>query len=87
VGAESLGDSLKVIQYSYCKLPIVAPSFLSLKRSHAFYYKPGDDDSIRNALLGAREFDRSMVKREGILSWDELALKLEGDENANAISA
>jgi 2-beta-glucuronyltransferase len=86
-GAESLGDSLKIIQYTYCKLPIIAPDFIDINRDHAFYYKPGDDESILKALENAKEFDRTNVKRSDVLSWDELAAKLEGDADAQAIGA
>lgn len=87
IGAESLGDSLKVIQYTYCRLPIIAPSFLSLNRAHAFYYEPGENDSIINAVMNAREYDRSKIKRDDVLSWDELAQQLEGEVDAGSIGA
>ena len=35
-GAEAFTDSLKVIQYSYCRLPIVRPTFLASSRPNAF---------------------------------------------------
>ncbi len=34
-------DSLKVMQYRYCGLPIAAPNFLDLHHAGVFYYKPG----------------------------------------------
>lgn len=75
-GAECLTDSLKMHQYTYCRLPIVAPTFLRNERPHVFYYKPGDDASIRQALLDARAFDRSRVPVDSVWSWDDLAAKL-----------
>jgi 2-beta-glucuronyltransferase len=75
-GAEAFTDSLKMFQYTYCRLPIVAPTFLRNDRPHVFYYEPGDDASIQQALLGARDFDRGRISTAGVLTWDELALKL-----------
>jgi 2-beta-glucuronyltransferase len=75
-GAEWFTDSLKMFQYTYCRLPIVAPSFLKHERPHVFYYEPGDDASIRQALLDAHAFDRTRISCAGVLTWDELAAKL-----------
>jgi 2-beta-glucuronyltransferase len=76
IGAESFTDSLKVIQYTYCKLPIIAPNYLQTNRKNMFYYKPGEPESIKKAILDAILFDRANVSLEGINSWDELAMKL-----------
>jgi 2-beta-glucuronyltransferase len=77
-GAEWFTDSLKMFQYTYCRLPIVAPDYLKQERAHVFYYKPGDDASIREALLAARDFDRTRITADDVLTWDELASKLAG---------
>lgn len=79
-GAESLTDSLKVIQYTYARLPIVAPEFMRSDRSNVFTYRPGDAASIKAALLAARAMDRSTVDRSGIGSWSDLARELAGSE-------
>jgi len=79
-GAESFTDSLKVIQYSYCRLPIMAPEFLKSSRKHAFYYKPGDANSIRTAITNAIDYDHSQITTDDILSWDDLTQKLVGEE-------
>ncbi len=71
-GAECFADSLKMIQYTYCRLPIVALRFLTQDREHVFYYDPGEDASIRQALLAARAFDRSRISTASIVSWDDL---------------
>ena len=75
-GAEWFTDSLKMFQYTYCKLPIVAPGFLKQDRPHVFYYEPGDDASIRTALLAARVYDRKQISTADVLTWDDLAAKL-----------
>ena len=76
LGAEAFTDSLKMLQYTYCRLPIVAPSFLKQERKHVYYYEPGDDGSIHQALLGASRHDRTQISTADVLSWDDLASKL-----------
>ncbi len=78
-GAETLRDSLKVVQYTYARLPIVAPDFMASNRTNLFLYHPGDDASIRGAMTAAAQSDRSAISREGIWSWDDLARVLAGD--------
>jgi 2-beta-glucuronyltransferase len=78
-GAESFTDSLKVIQYTYCRLPVVAPEFLRCDRPNLCYYQPGDAESIRRALAAARAFDRSSIRTDGVRTWDELAGVLAGE--------
>jgi 2-beta-glucuronyltransferase len=80
--AEVLSDSLKVIQYTYARLPVVAPEVLGSARSNVISYRPGDPVSIRTALQRAAALDRSTISREGILSWDELAAALAGSPAA-----
>jgi 2-beta-glucuronyltransferase len=77
-GAESLSDSLKVIQYTYARLPVLMPSCIPAMRPNIITYVPGDDRSIRSAVLKALSFDRSQVDRSGIYSWEELALAIAG---------
>ncbi|MBU7583439.1 MAG: glucuronosyltransferase [Nostoc sp. TH1S01] len=71
-GAECFTDSLKIIQYTYCQLPIVAPAYLASSRPHVFYYQPGDASSIYQALIAAQNYDRTQISTENIYSWDEL---------------
>jgi 2-beta-glucuronyltransferase len=75
-GAESFTDSLKTLQYTYCRLPIVAPEFIRSSRENVFYYAPGDRSSVRRALLEALGYDRPKVAARDISSWDELAERL-----------
>lgn len=71
-GADYLSQSsLKMIQYSYCKLPIVAPAFAAAGRSHVCPYDPADRASIQEAFLRAQVYDRSMIDRSGIRTWEE----------------
>ncbi len=66
-------DSLKVMQYRYCGLPIVAPNFLDLHREGVFYYKPGDAASCRAALIGALQSGRNTAYAEEVHTWREVA--------------
>lgn len=77
-GAESLTDSLKIIQYTYCRLPIVAPEFLRCPRSHVYYYAPGRCETMVSAVRAALGHDRATIDRSGIRSWRELARDLAG---------
>jgi 2-beta-glucuronyltransferase len=77
-GAEAFTDSLKVMQYTYCGLPIIAPEYLRSPRPNVLYYALGDTPSIRQALLAARSFDRRKVITDDIRSWDEIAAALAG---------
>jgi 2-beta-glucuronyltransferase len=79
-GAESFSDSLKIIQYTYARLPIVAPEFMRSPRTNVFTYRPGDPASIKAALLAAHAFDRRAVDRSGIGSWTDLARQIAGPE-------
>lgn len=72
---ESFTDSLKVIQYRYCKLPIVAPDFLKLKDKNASAYEPGNKDSIKKSIENALALKEGNAHEEvfDIMSWKELA--------------
>ncbi|MCX2741551.1 hypothetical protein OO017_16445 [Pontibacter sp. M82] len=75
-GAEAFTDTLKVHQYTYCQLPIVAPSFLKTSRKHAFYYTPGNAASIQASLEKALRYPHCEVDNRNVLDWKELAQKL-----------
>ena len=65
-------DTLKVIQYRYCGLPIVAPDFLDLHRDGVFYYRPGDAASCAEALREALTCGRDAERASEVRSWDEV---------------
>jgi len=72
-------SSLKLLQYSYCLLPILAPELLSGVRTNIITYnQDGEEDwaGVMERVLTAR---RSLAWRDGILSWEEVAAKLETD--------
>ncbi len=79
VGAASLTDSLKVIQYRYCGLPIVAPDFLDLRRDGVSYYTPGDAASAAEAVRRALAMGRDPARAREVRSWDEVAVDILAD--------
>jgi 2-beta-glucuronyltransferase len=81
-GYDSLGQGNKVAQYSYCRLPIVAPSHLEAHRSNLCLFEPGDKASLRRALAEAERMPHSPAFADGIMSAEELAAVLAGDSPA-----
>jgi 2-beta-glucuronyltransferase len=77
-GYASLGQGNKVAQYSYCRLPIVAPSHLRAERANLCLFEQGDRDSLRRALEEAEHMPHSARFAEGISSAEELAATLAG---------
>lgn len=75
-GSESFTDSLKVLQYSYCKLPIVAPDFLRTPRKNTFCYTPGDEASIKSAIAQAINSKKESYNNIEVKSWEEVASNL-----------
>ncbi|GAB3526197.1 glycosyltransferase [Pontibacter brevis] len=75
-GSESFTDSLKVLQYSYCKLPIIAPDFLKTQRKNTFCYQPGDRASIAGAIAQAIHSKKESFNNIGVKSWEEVAANL-----------
>ena len=71
-GPVTLSDSLKILQYTWCNIPIIAPYGLNSDRKHVIYYKYDDPDSIQNAVINAVQYDRSQINRTDIKNWDEL---------------
>jgi 2-beta-glucuronyltransferase len=74
-GVEAFERTLKIVQYTYCRIPIVAPAYLNLPDAHVFRYEP-TEESIRKALDGALSFDRSKVDASWVRDYAELAAQL-----------
>jgi 2-beta-glucuronyltransferase len=81
-GYGSLGQGNKVAQYSYCRLPIVAPSHLEADRPNLCLFEPGDRESLGRALAEAERMPHSARFAEGITSAEDLAAVLAGDAQA-----
>ncbi len=69
-------SSMKIQQYTYCGLPIVAPGFAVEGIAHGHGYTPGDKGSIKSALVAAKNFDRSQIPRDTVLSWRDVARRI-----------
>ncbi len=65
-------SSLKLVQYTYCRLPIVAPHFACKGRDHASGY---DADHIESTIAPAFEraiqYDRRNIDTSSVLNWEE----------------
>jgi 2-beta-glucuronyltransferase len=83
-GYASLGQGNKVAQYSYCRLPIVAPARLEGDRPNLCFFEPGDAESLLHALETAERMPHSPAFAEGITSAEELAAVLAGESRAQA---
>jgi 2-beta-glucuronyltransferase len=78
-GYASLGQGNKVAQYSYCRLPIVAPTHLGAERPNLCLFEPGERESLRRALVEAEQMPHSPAFAESVRSAEELAATLAGD--------
>lgn len=76
-GADYLSQSsLKMIQYSYCHLPIVAPKFAAAGRDNVCAYDPDDPASMRAAFERAKVMDHLSIDTSDILTWEEVVERL-----------
>jgi 2-beta-glucuronyltransferase len=66
-------SSLKLVQYTYARLPILAPHFCKGGRDHLKGYTPGDEDSIVRATEDVLRVNRQAIDRSGIFDWNEIA--------------
>jgi 2-beta-glucuronyltransferase len=80
----SLGQGNKLAQYSYCRLPIVAPSDLDVDRPNACVFERGDSHTLRRALAQAEQMKHSETFAQGVLSAEELATILAGEASGAA---
>lgn len=71
--SRAFADALKVVQYRYCGLPIIAPDFLDLNRDGIAYYWPGDDTSCAAALDEALAVGKDASRANEVRSWREVA--------------
>lgn len=72
-----LESSLKLQQYSYCLLPILAPDLMRGSRENIVSYDQGKEDDWAEKVNRAATMARDPVWRRCILTWDEVAGRLE----------
>jgi len=75
----SLADSNKMMQYQYCKLPIIISHVDKTDKEFVFYYHYGEDESIYTAIQSALNYERENIPTKEIQSWSSLAKQLAGD--------
>ncbi|SEL62715.1 2-beta-glucuronyltransferase [Pseudoxanthomonas sp. GM95] len=68
-------SSMKMIQYTYCRLPIIAPDFAA-RSAHMAAYVPGSEDSIVAALRNALSHDRDSIDNSQVLDWEGVTLHM-----------
>jgi 2-beta-glucuronyltransferase len=69
-------SSMKLLQYSYCGLPVLLPNYLNVRRRNAVCYAPADLNSIAGAVDRALSHGNTPHAAEGILDWSEIADRL-----------
>lgn len=76
-GADYLSQSsMKMIQYTFASLPIVAPEFTASGRPHVCAYQPNDPASLKTAFEKAVSYDRADISKDGIYTWDEVSTQI-----------
>lgn len=75
-GSGAFTDSLKVLQYCACRLPIVAPEFVKTSRTNTFYYVPNHEDSICAAINAACKHGKGDDGGVDVDSWDDVAVNI-----------
>jgi 2-beta-glucuronyltransferase len=69
-------ETLKTMQYTYCRLPIVAERGVAARWPHVFAYARGDDRSIESALRAAEGFSRELVPSARVRDWSENVVEI-----------
>lgn len=69
-------SSLKLVQYTYCRLPIVTPGFAAKERAHAFAYNPDSPETLIAAFQQAMVHDRNAIDRSEVQNWDNVIDKM-----------
>lgn len=67
--------SNKMMQYTWCRLPILLPSSVPATAAHVVSYTPGDDFGA--IVECALSFDRSTIDRSTIKTWEEVRQRIE----------
>ncbi|MGF6348659.1 hypothetical protein [Variovorax sp. W2I14] len=67
-----LGESNKIQQYEYCKLPIVMSSISESNNKRIIFYKIGSEASVIEAMHAALEWVPSDSISSSVRSWDDL---------------
>lgn len=74
-------SSMKMIQYTYCRLPIIAPHFAAEGRAHVCPYEPGNANSLTHAMHSAIAYDRTLIDTSEVMGWEETVSSLLSFDN------
>jgi 2-beta-glucuronyltransferase len=66
-------SSLKLSQYSYCRLPILLPDLIPFTRANAIRYRLDGETAWREKIDAALAMPHSAAFSEGILTWDDVS--------------
>jgi 2-beta-glucuronyltransferase len=69
-------SSLKLHQYTYCRLPTIAPAFARGGREHIIPYEPGSEASIREAMAAALDYPSERIDRTPVIDWKDVMHRL-----------
>ncbi|MGE0652096.1 MAG: hypothetical protein AB7P12_10140 [Alphaproteobacteria bacterium] len=75
-------SSLKLVQYTYARLPILAPHFCKGGRDHLKGYTPGNEQSIIRAIEEALRVNPQTIDRSTVFDWNEVAETMLAEVNS-----
>lgn len=75
-------SSLKLQQYSYCTLPVLAPDVLDGGRDNLIGYRQDGEGDWAGKVSLAATLPHDPAWQDGILSWDEVAARIEAESVA-----
>jgi 2-beta-glucuronyltransferase len=71
INLKNSAKSLKYMQYTYAKLPIIAPQAMQITEPHVFSYT-NDPTSIKTSIERALNYPKEQINTDDISSWDDL---------------
>lgn len=69
--------SNKLMQFTWCRLPILLPDFISHDAAHVISYNPDDVSGFRKAMEIGLYTDRTLIDRAWIKDWSEVIESIE----------
>lgn len=66
-------SSLKLLQYAYCRLPVLLPDIIPVSRGNEIAYSLDGENDWRAIIDVALAWPHSDSYRQGILTWDDVA--------------
>ncbi|WP_421592289.1 polysaccharide biosynthesis protein GumK [Shinella sp. M27] len=66
-------SSLKLLQYGYCRLPVLLPDIIPVSRGNEITYSLESENDWRAIVNAALVLPHREAYRDGILTWDDVA--------------